>query len=658
MNVLSRLTHSPRQLQALARVLAAICVLSVTFVVGCQPPTEEPTPGETPLAPLPTPAVTPIATPAATPTVAPPITLNARRAIIEYSPRPQPPPSPPSLDDVVAPPAGSWQLVAPDTTIPFNSYDSLRVVEAGEALLDLGGLMQLLFKRDTVMQSTDPGLAAEAYGDLEVGTGDSPPLQALVLNVHLFRGGFSGKLEFNGRPIALSTPNAVIIVSGTQFFVAYDPDAGRTWVANFDGTIHVGGLPLPPGGLGDHTLAVIPPLNGRALWDIPPGLTMEEFGRLVDETGSPLAAAALLSGPTLLPLGSAGLAVLDAPAPDAARLSVLPRARIVALRRGATGPEGEPYWEVACPAGIPAPPRGCWVRGGLGLATVYNAGGLPPDEVPSPEPPVAPPTPAPTPIPDSDGDGWLDPADFCPGRSAWPNPNPFQPGCPAPVIPPSPTLIPTPTPTLPPCPSSPAEVGPEGLPAHCPDADGDLWWDGVDRCVSEPAGDNPDPKNPGCPLDLCPDVPEGAIADPERPGCPLDSDGDGWIDEVDECDQEPPGNYPDPDRLGCPLALDYDRDGVPDPEDVCPDVPAGPYPDKSAQRRGCPRDRDGDLIIDQEDVCPNIPAGRIPDDVPRLGCPRDSDGDGWIDEVDQCIDVPAGLDPDPDRPGCPAIILN
>ncbi|WP_374687560.1 hypothetical protein, partial [Promineifilum sp.] len=313
--------------------------------------------------------------------VAPPITLSARHAIIEYSPRPQPPTTPPSLDDIAEPPADSWQTISPDTTIPFNSYDSLRVMEAGEALLDLGGFMQLLLKRDAVAQFTDTDLAGEAYDRLLVQPVDTPPLQEWVLSLHLLRGGFSGELEPGEGPVALTTPNAVIIVSGTQFFAAYDPAAGRTWVANFDGTVHVGDVPLPPGGLDDHTLAVIPPLDGRALWDIPPGLTMEDFGRLVDETGSPLAAAALLSGPTLLPLGSTGLAVYDAPAPDATQLGVLPRAHIVALRRGATGPEGEPYWEIACPAGIAAPPRGCWVRGGLGLAAVYNAGGRTPGAV-------------------------------------------------------------------------------------------------------------------------------------------------------------------------------------------------------------------------------------------------------------------------------------
>lgn len=163
------------------------------------------------------------------------------------------------------------------------------------------------------------------------------------------------------------------------------------------------------------------------------------------------------------------------------------------------------------------------------------------------------------------------------------------------------------------------------------DSDGDGVLDGQDLCPQIPAGDNPDPARPGCPLvdrdedgvsdreDICPDTHQGDNPDPERPGCPeADSDGDGVHDSTDECPSTPQGEHPDPDRPGCPEA-DTDSDTFVDSEDQCPEVHVGPHPDP--ERQGCPLpDRDNDMVPDATDACPDRPGA--PNEDPELnGCP-------------------------------------
>lgn len=121
------------------------------------------------------------------------------------------------------------------------------------------------------------------------------------------------------------------------------------------------------------------------------------------------------------------------------------------------------------------------------------------------------------------------------------------------------------------------------------------------------------------------------------PKMDVDSDGDGFLDRVDNCVRTP-GIHPD----GCPAAapIDSDGDGVFDPQDACVDVP-GVAP------HGCP-DSDGDGFMDKDDKCPQV-AGIAPD-----GCPSpDTDGDGILDANDKCIEVPETKNGYKDRDGCP-----
>jgi hypothetical protein len=105
----------------------------------------------------------------------------------------------------------------------------------------------------------------------------------------------------------------------------------------------------------------------------------------------------------------------------------------------------------------------------------------------------------------------------------------------------------------------------------------------------------------------------------------IDSDGDGFLDRVDNC-VKTPGVAPD----GCPPPPPIDTataTASSTAEDNCVDVP-GTAPD------GCP-DSDGDGFKDKDDKCPQV-AGVAPD-----GCPSpDKDGDGILDANDKCIDIP------------------
>ncbi len=113
-----------------------------------------------------------------------------------------------------------------------------------------------------------------------------------------------------------------------------------------------------------------------------------------------------------------------------------------------------------------------------------------------------------------------------------------------------------------------------------------------------------------------------------------DTDGDGFIDSVDECPTVK-GTI-----RGCP---DSDGDGIADKEDQCKDVFG------LAKYNGCPvPDTDGDGVNDDEDNCPNE-AG-VKD---NRGCPADSDGDGILDKDDKCPNS-AGT---AENSGCPITIV-
>ncbi len=167
------------------------------------------------------------------------------------------------------------------------------------------------------------------------------------------------------------------------------------------------------------------------------------------------------------------------------------------------------------------------------------------------------------------------------------------------------------------------------------DTDGDGVNDPDDQCVSEPAGDHPDPNRRGCPAP--------------------DTDSDGVFDPDDQCVSEPMGEHPDPARPGCPLP-DEDGDGVYGSDDQCPAEPAGPHP--NPERPGCPDgDEDHDGVYDHADQCRTEPAGLHPD-AARPGCPLpDRDGDNVPDVTDACPDRPGAPSTNPARNGCPGLVL-
>ncbi len=172
----------------------------------------------------------------------------------------------------------------------------------------------------------------------------------------------------------------------------------------------------------------------------------------------------------------------------------------------------------------------------------------------------------------------------------------------------------------------------------------------VTRALDSDADGVPDPD------DGCDTTPAGADPDPAHPGCPLaDSDGDGLLDGADRCPSEPRSARPDPAQPGCPLR-DRDSDGVFDPDDLCPTQSPTPAPDPT--RRGCPaRDRDADGVLDPDDQCPEAPRGAFPD-AARAGCPTpDADGDFVADASDACRAERGVPSTDPARNGCPNALV-
>jgi outer membrane protein OmpA-like peptidoglycan-associated protein len=126
------------------------------------------------------------------------------------------------------------------------------------------------------------------------------------------------------------------------------------------------------------------------------------------------------------------------------------------------------------------------------------------------------------------------------------------------------------------------------------------------------------------------------------------------LDADDQCVTEPAGERPDPNRRGCPIH-DTDGDGVLDTDDRCIATPQGPNPDP--ERRGCPDgDEDSDGVRNGLDQCRTTPQGSNPDPA-RPGCPRsDRDGDTVFDEYDRCPDQPGAPSSDPARNGCPGLV--
>ena len=179
---------------------------------------------------------------------------------------------------------------------------------------------------------------------------------------------------------------------------------------------------------------------------------------------------------------------------------------------------------------------------------------------------------------------------------------------------------------------APAAPPPPPPPA---DTDHDGVNDPDDQCVTEPAGEHPNPERAGCP--------DG------------DADHDGVLDHADQCPNDAAGEHPDPARAGCALP-DDDHDGVFGADDQCPTEAAGEHP--NPERAGCPAaDQDHDGVFDHGDQCPTEAAGLHPDPA-RAGCPApDRDHDNVPDAVDRCPTQPGAPSTNPARNGCPSLLV-
>jgi hypothetical protein len=103
--------------------------------------------------------------------------------------------------------------------------DAVRVSGGGEALLNFGDALRL-----TLFNDSQLGISLEPAPD-------TPP----IVQFYLFYGGFLGNKQPNaGEPVQVTTPaGAEITVTGTQFFVTYDPNSGETVAGNFDGSVEL-----------------------------------------------------------------------------------------------------------------------------------------------------------------------------------------------------------------------------------------------------------------------------------------------------------------------------------------------------------------------------------------------------------------------------------
>jgi len=119
----------------------------------------------------------------------------------------------------------------------------------------------------------------------------------------------------NDGTIALTTPNAVVLISGTEFFIVYDPDAEITWAGNFHGTVDAASSELEKDlSIPNKQLIAIPEVRGSRFWPLHEHMTPEEFERLVDLLESPIAAADMISGPYLVVESYPNIAVRSGPA--------------------------------------------------------------------------------------------------------------------------------------------------------------------------------------------------------------------------------------------------------------------------------------------------------------------------------------------------------
>ena len=314
------------------------------------------------------------------------MSLTSQKTTTQHSPRPEPFVVPQSIEEFLPP--NSWSDIGPDQTTEFQSYDGIRVLDGGQAVLDLGDLMRLVLKHDSELQTVPGSLVREELNKISVDFDKSPLLQQIALAAHLFRGGFLGEKTVGDEPVALTTPNAVILISGTTFLLVYDPDDEVTYVGNFEGTIDVADVALEAGELlPDRKLFAIPPVRNRKEWPLHPHMTLDEFSRLIDLQESPIAAADMVSGPYLVVKFNPELTVRNGPGTEYTYVGTIEKghyARIIGRGGG--------WWQIECPENLRGPD--CWVSGGSTYVDDYNIDLYPvPNTAPAAAPTAAPPGP-------------------------------------------------------------------------------------------------------------------------------------------------------------------------------------------------------------------------------------------------------------------------
>lgn len=301
------------------------------------------------------------------------MSLTSQKAKIEHSPHPESFEEPVSLGEIIAPIEDSWVVLEPGDDAMFRSFDGVRVSEDGEALLDLGNFMQLFLRRDTITQRVPESLVREELDRIRVDFGETPLLQQIVLAMYLAQGGFLGEKSIESDPIALTTPNAVIIVSGTTFFLVYDPEEEITWAGNFGGTMNVADIALQEGEpLPDRELVAIPAVRNRKYWPIHEQMTPEEFTRLIDLQESPIAAANMISGPYLIDIYDPEVAVRSGPGIDFPLVGRLLEGEYVRILGRGGG-----WWKIECPRNMIERGTGCWVSKGPDYTAAYNTEDVP-----------------------------------------------------------------------------------------------------------------------------------------------------------------------------------------------------------------------------------------------------------------------------------------
>ena len=162
------------------------------------------------------------------------------------------------------------QLAELTNARPLLSESALRVTNGGEALLDFSA-----------------GLVVRAFNNANMSVALSTDPSPYLLRFYLERSVATGELAAAGEAISWETPNgAQITISGTEFFVAFDPTTDRTLVGNFNGTIDIAHPSLPGG------VAAIPGGEGYEIpggpFTLPPGLTRARFESTIRGLSDPL----------------------------------------------------------------------------------------------------------------------------------------------------------------------------------------------------------------------------------------------------------------------------------------------------------------------------------------------------------------------------------